>query len=295
MFLLSDLFRDYLIVFLQDSFIALGLLFAFGYRAPLTGASQPLQTAQGGAGGNSTSRKDATTNYEVDKTVRVTRNATGSVRRINAAVVVNHRTNTDAKGKTTTVPLTPDELQKLETMVREIVGYNEKRGDSVKVINAPFKPETVLVDNTPFWKQPQMLDLLRSAAMPAALAIVALAIVFGLIRPALKQAQVDKEVAKGQNLDAVVADDETLPVLQPVHVPTQIEGPRVSAHLAVDRAGEPPPRCGSGHAAALGGRGSDRRLHDPRRPPSVRTRRGGPTRGRPTTRHATPGQHGRHA
>ena len=54
-------------------------------------------------GGNS--RRDAVTNYEVDKTVRVTRNATGTVKRLNAAVVVNHRSVTDAKGKTTTTPL----------------------------------------------------------------------------------------------------------------------------------------------------------------------------------------------
>mgnify|MGYP003575579808 CR=1 FL=1 len=204
-------------------------------QAPLTGASQPLQTAQGGGASNSTSRRDAVTNYEVDKTVRVTRNATGTIRRLNAAVVVNHRTNTDAKGKTTTVPLTPDELAKLETLVREIVGYSERRGDSVKVINAPFKPETVVVDDTPMWKQPETLELLRTAAMPTALAVVALAIVFGLIRPALKQAQVDKEVAKGQNLDAVVADEETLPELDPKAL-TQIEGPKVSAHLDGARA-----------------------------------------------------------
>ena len=196
--------------------------------APLTGASQPLQTAQGGGATNSTSRKDAVTNYEVDKTVRVTRNATGTVRRLNAAVVVNHQTRTDAKGKTTTVPLAPEELAKLETLVREIVGYNEKRGDSVKVINAPFKVEPVAVDNTPFWKQPETLELLRAAAVPAALAIVALAIVFGLIRPALKAAKVEKDT-KGANLD-VVADDDVLPVVEETRL-TQIEAPRVSAHL----------------------------------------------------------------
>ena len=197
--------------------------------APLTGASQPLQTAQGGASTNSTSRKDAVTNYEVDKTVRVTRNATGTVRRLNAAVVVNHRTNTDAKGKVTTVPLTPDELQKLDTLVREIVGYNEKRGDSVKVINAPFKVEPVTVDNVPLWKQPQVLELLRAAAVPAALAVVALAVVFGLIRPALKAAQAEIP-KKGNNLDAMVADEESLPVVEPGRLP-HLDVPRINAQL----------------------------------------------------------------
>ena len=94
-------------------------------------ASQPLQTAQGGAGGGANGRRDATTNYEVDKTVRVTRNATGSIKRLNAAVVVNNRSVTDAKGKTTTVPLSPEEIEKLTSLVRESIGFKQDRGDSV--------------------------------------------------------------------------------------------------------------------------------------------------------------------
>ena len=71
--------------------------------APVSGSPGALQGAQ--SGGNSNNRRDATTNYEIDKTVRVTRNATGAIKRLNAAVVVNHRSSTDAKGKTTTEAL----------------------------------------------------------------------------------------------------------------------------------------------------------------------------------------------
>src|SRR5436309_9896525 len=107
--------------------------------APLTGPAQPLQAAAQGAGATSNSRPDAVTNYEVDKTVRVTRNATGMVKRLNAAVVVNHRSVTDSKGRTTQVALTGDEMEKLTSLVQESIGYSKERGDSVKVINAPFK------------------------------------------------------------------------------------------------------------------------------------------------------------
>ncbi|MEY4561078.1 MAG: hypothetical protein RLZZ618_355 [Pseudomonadota bacterium] len=199
--------------------------------APLTGASQPLQTAGGGANGNTNSRREAVTNYEVDKTVRVTRNATGSVKRLNAAVVVNHRSMTDAKGKTTSVPLTAEELEKLNALVRESIGFKQDRGDSVKVINAPFKVEPVVADNTPIWKQPFLLDMLRAAAVPAALAIVALAVVFGLIRPALRVADAKREDPRGNQLDVVAADDEDLPKLGDAKAVPQIEGPRASAHL----------------------------------------------------------------
>src|SRR4030095_8950839 len=91
-----------------------------------------------GSGG----RREAVTNYEVDKTVRVTRNATGTVKRLNAAVVVNHGQTVDAKGKKTAVPLTNDEIEKLTALVKESSGFKQERGDSVKVINAPFKIDT---------------------------------------------------------------------------------------------------------------------------------------------------------
>ena len=205
--------------------------------APLTGASQALQTAQGGGAGQSSSSRNAVTNYEVDKTVKVTRNATGSVKRLNAAVVVNHRSVTDAKGKTTNVPLTPEEIEKLNTLVRESIGFKPERGDSVKVINAPFKVEAVAKDDTPIWKQPQTIDLLRAAAVPTALALVALVIVFALIRPALKSAlqPLPPVDARGNTLDAMVGDEAEEPAVSADKV-LRIESPKVSAHLNSARA-----------------------------------------------------------
>ena len=174
--------------------------------APINGAAPPLQAAQGGSNGANT-RRDATTNYEVDRTVRVTRAATGVVRRINAAVVVNHVTKTDPKGKPSTAPMSEQELQKLTTLVQETVGFNADRGDSVKVLTAPFRVETPPVDDTPLWKQPQVLDLVRVGLVPAALTLLGLIVVFGAIRPALKAA----EPPKPERLEAVVDDPQALP------------------------------------------------------------------------------------
>jgi flagellar M-ring protein FliF len=182
--------------------------------APLQGASQPLQTAQTGGGAGASGRRDATTNYEVDKTVRVTRNASGNIKRLNAAVVVNNRSVTDAKGKTTQVALSPEELDKLTALVRESIGFDKDRGDSVKVINAPFKVETVTDVEVPLWKQPETIDLLRTLAVPVGLALVAMLVFFGLMRPALKAALAPRPVAApGATLNAVVDDPQVLPAL----------------------------------------------------------------------------------
>jgi flagellar M-ring protein FliF len=202
--------------------------------APITGAAVPLQTAQGGGAG-SNSRREAVTNFEVDKTVRVTRNATGSIKRLNAAVVVNNRSVTDPKGKVTQVPLSPDELEKLTALVQESVGFNKDRGDSVRVINAPFKIEPVTVVDTPVWKQPEILDMLRAAAVPAGLSLVALLVFFGMIKPGLNAALAPAVPLPGSSLDASVDDVEALPGL-PTPAVRALEAPRDTANLDAARA-----------------------------------------------------------
>lgn len=174
--------------------------------APLTAGSAPLQATQStGAGGSS--RRDNVTNYEVDKTVRVTRQATGTVKRINAAVVVNHRVVTDARGKTTSTPLSNDEIEKLTALVHESIGFNKQRGDSVKLVNAPFRIEAMpKVEPLPLWNQPWVMDLLRAAAVPGALVLVALLVVAGVIKPAIKAASTP---VMGGHLNALVADPLT--------------------------------------------------------------------------------------
>ncbi len=181
--------------------------------APINGAAAPLQAAQPNGSALTNGRREAVTNYEVDKTVRVTRSATGNIKRLNAAVVLNHRTITDAKGKTTTQPIPDEELEKLTSLVREAIGVDERRGDSIKVVNTPFQVVKEEPVDTPLWQQPEM-DLIRTLAVPAALTLAALIVVFGAIRPAIKAAQpVPSEGAEQGKLSAVVDDVQELPAL----------------------------------------------------------------------------------
>ena len=202
--------------------------------APINGQAQAMQGAGGGSAGGNSTRREAETRYEVDKTVRVTRGAVGTVRLINAAVVVNHKSVTDAKGKTTSQPLSPEEVQKLTALVEQGIGFNKERGDSVKVINAPFRAEPAPpADDTPIWQRPWVQDLLRAGAAPFALALVALVIVFTLLRPALKAALAPPPPpAKGTQVDEVVADGAALP--GPDGLPA-LEAPRNNDKLEAAR------------------------------------------------------------
>ncbi|MFL6678507.1 MAG: flagellar basal-body MS-ring/collar protein FliF [Burkholderiaceae bacterium] len=197
--------------------------------APINGASAPLQAAQGGTVG-ANGHRETVTNYEVDRTVRVTRNATGLVRHLNAAVVVNQKVNTDAKGKTTSTPLSQDEMDKLTALVQEAIGFDQTRGDSVKVINAPFKAEAALkAEDLPLWKQQWLLDLLRAGGVPAGLTLVALAVLFGLVRPAVMAAIAPKVVEpRDDGLNAVVDDNHELPMDS---LPELLEAPQMARKL----------------------------------------------------------------
>jgi flagellar M-ring protein FliF len=120
------------------------------------------------------------TNYEVDKTVRVTRNATGNVRRLNAAVVVNHRSNTDAKGKTTAVPLTDAEIEKLTALVQQGDRLQQGARRLGAVVNAPFRVEPVPKPaDVPLWQQPWVHGPAAQRRRAAGPGLVALMIVFG--------------------------------------------------------------------------------------------------------------------
>ena len=180
--------------------------------APISGPAQALQAAGGGTAA-AAARREAATRFEVDKTVTVTRNAAGAVRRLSAAVVVNHRTGMDPKGKATSTPLTEGEIEQLTALVQQGIGFDAQRGDVVKVINAPFRVEAVApADEPPLWQQPWLKDMLRSAAAPVSLALVALVIVFSLIRPAIRAVMAPPSApAPGSRLDEVVGGDPALP------------------------------------------------------------------------------------
>lgn len=155
--------------------------------APVNGAAQTLSAGAGSTGStNAGSKRESITNYEVDKTVRVVRGASGLVKRISAAVVVNHQSVTDAKGKVTTTPLNQEQLEKLTALVRETIGFNKERGDSVNLLNTAFAQEKLNLPEPAFWRQPAIQDLAHSFAWPIGTLIFSALLLLGVIRPVIE-------------------------------------------------------------------------------------------------------------
>lgn len=204
--------------------------------APINGAAQTL-AGGGAAGGGAGAKRDSIINYEVDKTVRVVRGSTGSVKRLSAAVVINHQTLTDAKGKTTTSPLTEAQITSMTALVRETIGFSQDRGDSVNLMNAPFvidKPVEVVV---PLWRQPELLDLARSLAWPVGTLLLAALVLLGFIRPAMKTLAKPIEVTPvaANQIDAIEGEEPERPLLAAPATAVVALGP-TAAELALEDA-----------------------------------------------------------
>jgi flagellar M-ring protein FliF len=136
----------------------------------------------------SSSRKDETIAYEVDKKIEHTRGQIGGLRRMTAAVVINHRRTQEA-GKSTSAPLSEKEMGEINALVREAMGYSKERGDSVNVVNAAFNQPIVEAPvELPLWKQPDNIALAKEIGRYALFAIVIAYLFFGVVRPMLRQA-----------------------------------------------------------------------------------------------------------
>lgn len=176
--------------------------------APIT---QPDANAGGGLAGAPDSQRTATINYELNRTLQHVKQSVGRVKRLTVAVVLNNRTEKDKNGKETVVPIPEDELNRITGLVREAMGYNAERGDSVSVTSANFAPP-LAEPETPVWKDPavvaQGLDLAKYVALAVGLLIVYLLIIRPLIRTAFPKPEPKPEELLEQQMQAAAATGE---------------------------------------------------------------------------------------
>jgi len=161
-------------------------------NTPPQPASAPVN-APAGANGQPGStpvsdHRDTTTNYELDKTVRHYQQAPGDIKRLSVAVVVNYQPKLDAKGHATMQPLDAQKLAQVEQLVKDAMGYDAKRGDSVNVVNAAFQTAVDPNANLPWWRQPEMIALAEEAAKWLGIGLVALVLYLKMVKPAVRRA-----------------------------------------------------------------------------------------------------------
>jgi flagellar M-ring protein FliF len=142
--------------------------------APAVGAAATAQDA-------SISRS-AVRNFEIDKTVSHTKQAVGSIRRLSIGVLVDNKPPANAEGEPQ--PLTEQELASLTELVKQSVGFDEARGDSISVLNSAFQPATALTAPEPpaIWERPEVWSIGRQIFGAG----LVLALAFFVLRPMMQ-------------------------------------------------------------------------------------------------------------
>jgi flagellar M-ring protein FliF len=218
--------------------------------AGVPGTASNVAPATGGASANlaeSTDRKETTTNYEISKTVRAIDQATGSVKRMTLAVIVdNYSTwDKDAKGEPVqkTTPRSADELKKIRDQVAAAVGIQPKRGDELTVENMAFATLQVNPKEEADAKKQFWIDLVRQFAPSVIYAVIGLAVFFMLILPMLRRmsAAINRpaplRVASAEGGEAALAAPGGASPRKPVQVKSMSEiEAEIEAELNADAA-----------------------------------------------------------
>ncbi|MDA8164237.1 MAG: flagellar basal-body MS-ring/collar protein FliF [Desulfobacteraceae bacterium] len=155
--------------------------------ATATGAGAGADAGQGGQGavGNSSSRNNMTRNYEISRVTKQVQQATGTIKRLSVAVMVDgtYQKVVDKNGKTSLEyrPLPAEEMQRFDKMVKNCIGYNQDRGDQVEVTNISFaKPATADTETNSL---DQWRDLIERLAMPLIYLLLAIVVLLFVVRP----------------------------------------------------------------------------------------------------------------
>lgn len=166
---------------------------------------QAAATANGGR--TKAARNEETINYEISKTTRSQVREAGDVKRLSVAVLVDGTYATKPDGTKEYAPRTPEELKQLTTLVRSAIGYNEKRGDTVEVVNLKFAtPEEPAPVAAPSgFLGFEKADLFRMGET-LTLAVVALLVILLVVRPLIFKLLEGGGTAVGLEAAGLLAD-----------------------------------------------------------------------------------------
>ncbi len=133
---------------------------------------------------DASSRNEKTVNFEVDRAIERIKSSKGQLRRVSAAVVLDYKYEKGAKANASrSVAYTPQEIQQINGLVRDAIGFVQRRGDTVSVANLPFSEEPVVVEDTSRLSPELQSQLVRYGAIALGLLFAYFAIARPLMRP----------------------------------------------------------------------------------------------------------------
>jgi flagellar M-ring protein FliF len=149
-------------------------------------AAGPNGASTAAASGAANTLKEATMNYEVDRTIQHTKLPVGNIRRLSVAVVMNNRNVVDKSGKQSSKPYTDAEKAQITALVKEAMGFDTKRGDTLNLLNSAFNNDQEIIPEVPLWKDPENIALAKEALKYLVIALTIGFLLFGVIRPGFR-------------------------------------------------------------------------------------------------------------
>ncbi|NEV60491.1 flagellar basal-body MS-ring/collar protein FliF [Thiorhodococcus minor] len=171
-----------------------GIPGALTNQPPQGGAVGERAEAAGSSLVPSSRSQQTTRNYEVDRTIAHVQETPGGIRRLTTAVVVDYQDEVNEDGEPVRVPRAEAEMETIRALVREAVGFNEARGDSIRVSAASFVQEAFEEDAVPIWTQPWFLELVKTFGG----FLMALLVILLVVRPGIRQLSPQPPEPEGQ-------------------------------------------------------------------------------------------------
>ncbi|MBS1165600.1 MAG: fliF [Proteobacteria bacterium] len=190
---------------------------------------------------------EETVNYEISKTSRTQVTEVGGVKRLSVAVLVDGRYTPDAKGVMVYAPRPQAEIDQITSLVRTAMGFDDKRGDQVQVVNlqfadSPLNPADLATAPTSMFDFSRE-DIMRFAEMGVLILVTLLVLLFA-VRPLIRRilgSDIDAETlpaltsalseaaAAGRNAVTVVLNPDGKPVVMGADGVEVTEGPEIPA------------------------------------------------------------------
>ncbi len=193
----------------RDITQAMGIPGALSNQPPGSGTTDP-EAAQGDATAAqlpANQNRSATRNFEVDRLISHTRNPSGTILRLSVAVLIDSKTQLKDDGSSEKVPYSEEEIKRFESLIKEIIGFDQNRGDSVSVINQAFISEPVETVEVPMWKslmqESWVWDLAKQIL--GAIGVLIVYLVFG--RPFLRSLNPNKVEVEQKRIDPQTGEE----------------------------------------------------------------------------------------
>jgi flagellar M-ring protein FliF len=183
--------------------------------APTTSLNTAATPPQAAAADERTTVAARTTrNYEIDRSVRHIKSASGTVQRLSVAVVINERPPVaqpkNEKGEEQPAkpnPYTEDEVERMQQLVQGVVGFDEARKDVVNVVQAKFETEAPVDLTVPWHKDEAVLTNIKSAFLGLVFVLFSLLVIRPVVMHLLNR---DKEAAENAATTLQLAQNEAL-------------------------------------------------------------------------------------